>query len=139
MNVMPPPHVEQKQLELAAKAAGIKYLMYVPYSHPHPSGLLYRRDSASRLAVWNPLRDDGDLFRLGLAVPDVDLHQIIVEARAAGPDDLARRVRETFVRAVIERVEAEETRLSQERTQTLTELDDAPVMDAQQDQGVSET
>jgi hypothetical protein len=91
--------VEQNRLELAARAAGIDYVMYVRSCHLHPSGLLYRLDPASRLTVWNPLENDGDLFRLALALPEVDLHKIMVEASSAG-GDVARRVREAFVEAV---------------------------------------
>jgi hypothetical protein len=76
--------IEQKRLELAAKAAGITYIMYSPPSFPHPSGLLHRREPSARLSVWNPLQDDGDLLRLAVAVPHVDLHKIIVEACQVG-------------------------------------------------------
>jgi hypothetical protein len=91
--------LEQKRLELAAKAAGITYLMYMPRSFPHPSGLLYRSEPNARTSIWNPLQNDADLFRLALAVPNVNLHEIITrECRAGG--DVARRVREAFVKAV---------------------------------------
>jgi hypothetical protein len=91
--------LEQRRLELAAKAAGITYLMYMPRSFPHPSGLLYRSEPNARTSIWNPLQNDGDLFRLALAVPDVNLHEIITrECRAGG--DVAGCVREAFVQAV---------------------------------------
>lgn len=91
--------LEQRRLELAAKAAGITYLMYMPRSFPHPSGLLYRSEPNARASIWNPLQNDGDLLRLALAVPNIDLHEIITrEYRAGG--DVARRVREVFVEAV---------------------------------------
>jgi hypothetical protein len=91
--------LEQRQLELAAKAAGITYLRYMPRSFPHPSGLLYRSELNGRTGIWNPLQNDGDLFRLALAVPNVNLHEIInIECQAGG--DVARRVRKAFVQAV---------------------------------------
>jgi hypothetical protein len=91
--------LEQRRLELAAKAAGIAHLMYMPRSFQHPSGLLYRSEPNARTRIWNPLESDGDLFRLALAVPSVNLHEIIVsECKAGG--DVARRVREAFVLAV---------------------------------------
>lgn len=90
--------MEQKRLERAAKVAGITYIMYVRSCHLHWSGLFYRRDPVSRLTVWNPLEDNGDLFQLALAVPEVDLHKIMIEARSDG-GDVARRVREAFCRS----------------------------------------
>lgn len=99
--------LEQKRLELAAKAAGITYLMYMPRSFPHASGLLYRSEPNARTSIWNPLQNDGDLFRLALAVPNVNLHEIIArECRVGG--DVARRVREAFVHAVTGPVRVED-------------------------------
>lgn len=43
--------LEQRQLELAAKAAGIAYLMYMPHSFPHPSGLLCRDQQDGRTHI----------------------------------------------------------------------------------------
>lgn len=100
--------IEQRRLELAAKAAGLSYLMYSPPSDPHRSGLLYRPCPTARLRLWNPLEDDGDLLRLAIAVPGVDLHRIIVETRDACGTDVARRVREAFVDAVIGSLDAED-------------------------------
>jgi hypothetical protein len=100
--------IEQRRLELAAKAAGLSYLMYSPPSYPHRSGLLYRPCPTARLRLWNPLEDDGDLLRLAIAVPGVDLHRIIAEARAAGGNDVGRRVREAFVDEVIGSLGAED-------------------------------
>lgn len=100
--------IEQRRLELAAKAAGLSYLIYSPPSYPHRSGLLYRPCPTARLRLWNPLEDDGDLLRLAIAVPGVDLHSIIVEARSAGGSDVGRRVREAFVDAVIRSLGAED-------------------------------
>jgi hypothetical protein len=100
--------IEQRRRELAAKAAGLSYLMYSPPSYPHRSGLLYRSCPTARLSLWNPLEDDGDLLRLAIAVSGVDLHSIIVEARSAGGSDVGRRVGEAFVDAVIGPLGAED-------------------------------
>lgn len=51
------------------------------------------------MSVWNVLDDDGNLLRIALAVPSVDLHKIIVEALQLGDVDVARRVRLAFVEA----------------------------------------
>lgn len=99
--------LEQRKLELAAKAAGITYLMYMPRSFPHPSGLLYRSQPNARTSIWNPLQNDADLFRLALAVPSINLHEIIVRECQAG-GDVARRVREAFVEAVAGPVHVED-------------------------------
>jgi hypothetical protein len=99
--------LEQRRLELAAKAAGIAYLMYMPRSFPHPSGLLHRSEPNALTSIWNPLENDSDLFRLALAVPNVNLHEIIVRECQAG-GDVARRVREAFVQAVTGPVYLEE-------------------------------
>jgi hypothetical protein len=73
--------------------------MYMPRSFQHPSGLLHRSEPNARTCIWNPLESDGDLFRLALAVPSVNLHEIIVRECQAG-GDVARSVREAFVLAV---------------------------------------
>jgi hypothetical protein len=122
---------EQEQLELAARVAGITYVMYVPSCHLHPSGLLHRRDPTSRLAVWNPLQNDGDLFRLALAVPDVDLNKVMTEARSAG-GDVARRVRKNFVQAVTEKVQAEDRARPRGPAQTEPSPGDMQTADAKQ-------
>jgi hypothetical protein len=112
--------LEQRRLELAAKAAGITYLMYMPRSFPHRSGLLYRSEPNARTTIWNPLQDDGDLFRLALAVPSVNLHEIIVRECSAG-GDVACRVREAFVQAVTGPIRTEsQTRSSAEADEEST-------------------
>lgn len=92
---------EQRLLERVANMVGFEYLMYVPAAFPHRSGLVYKREHA-RMSVWNPLTDDGDLFRLAVAAPEVDL-QIIKSASRSCQDRLGIRcatVREAFVQAV---------------------------------------
>ncbi|WP_413674374.1 hypothetical protein ACEN9H_08425 [Massilia cellulosiltytica] len=93
---------EQRLLELVANMVGFEYLMYVPAAFPHRSGLLYKREHA-RMSVWNPLTDDGDLFRLAVAAPGVDLQKIIKSVSRSCQDGLELRcaaVREAFVQAV---------------------------------------
>ena len=93
---------EKRLLELIANMVGFEYLMYVPVSFPHRSGLLYQRENA-RLAVWNPLVDDGDLFRLAVAAPAVNLHEIINSVSQSCRDSFEIRcaiVREAFVQAL---------------------------------------
>lgn len=55
---------DRELLELAAKAAGLEYLEYVPESYPSRAGLLHGNPNG-RLFVWNPLDDDGEALRLG--------------------------------------------------------------------------
>jgi hypothetical protein len=93
---------EQRLLELVANMVGFEYLMYVPSAFPHRSGLLYKREHA-RMSVCNPLTDDGDLFRLAVVAPGVDLQKIIESASRSCQDRLEIRcatVREAFVHAV---------------------------------------
>lgn len=130
--------VEQRQLELAAKAAGLEYLMYQPYSFPHPSGLSYRSGPDARLSIWNPLDDDGDLLRLAVAVPSVDLHKIIVEAVKAGGADVGRRVRQAFVDAVTGPVRAEDLAQQPAPAPAEAQAHGAPAADGQQAQPTSE-
>jgi hypothetical protein len=138
MNMTLPFRIEQKRLELAAKAAGITYIMYSPPSFPHPSGLLYRREPGARLSVWNPLQDDGDLLRLAVAVPHVDLHMIIVEACQVGGADVGRRVREAFVDAVTGPVREEDPPQRPAPAQAEAQAHDVPAADVQQAQPTSE-
>jgi len=98
--------IEQKLLELVANAVGFEYVMYVPTSFPHGSGLLYKREHA-RMSVWKPLDDDGDLFRLAVAAPSVNLQRVIESAAGTGEEKLEMRcayVREFFVQAVAKAV-----------------------------------
>jgi hypothetical protein len=98
--------IEQKLLELVANAVGFEYVMYVPTSFPHRSGLLYKREHV-RMSVWNPLVDDGDLFRLAVAAPSVNLQRVIESAYRAGEEKLEMRcayIRESFVQAVAKAV-----------------------------------
>jgi hypothetical protein len=99
-------NIEQKLLELVANAGGFKYMMYVPRSFPHRSGLLYKREHAL-MSVWNPLVDDGDLFRLAVAAPSVNLQRIIDSAAGSDQEKLGIRcayIRESFVQAVVKAV-----------------------------------
>ncbi len=109
MSTMSVAITEQKLLEQAAKRAGFDYLMYVPESWPHPSGLLYSRPNA-RVRVWNPCDNDGDLLYLAAAVPNVDLQRIITDASQLDGDPATRLeyVRRTFVRAVVDQGTAAE-------------------------------
>jgi hypothetical protein len=132
-----PFRIEQKRLELAAKAAGITYIMYSP-SFPHPSGLLHRREPGTRLSMWNPLLDDGDLLRLAVAVPHVDLHKIIVEACQAGGADVGRRVREAFVDAVTGPVREEDLPQRPAPAQAEAQAHGASAVNVQQAQLTSE-
>jgi hypothetical protein len=138
MNTTLPFRIEQRRLELAAKAAGITYLMYTPPSYPHPSGLLYHPEPGARLTVWNPLQDDGDLLRLAVAIPGVDLHKIIVEASQAGGADVRRRVRESFVDAVTGPVRAEDLAQQPGPAQADPQAHDVPAVGGQQAKAASE-
>ena len=97
---------EQKLLELVANAVGFEYLMYVPASFPQRSGLLYKREHG-RMSVWNPLVDDGDLFRLAVAAPAVNQQMIINSVSRPCQGKLEIRcacVHGAFVQAVATRV-----------------------------------
>lgn len=90
---------EKRMLELAARAVEFKYLMYMPASYPHRSGLLYKKEDG-RTGMWNPLVDDGDIFRLAVAAPSFDLREIILSTPKAVEESLENRcarVREAFV------------------------------------------
>jgi hypothetical protein len=55
------------------------------------------------MSVWNPLIDDGDLFRLAVAIPAVNLQEIVSSISRSSQDNLEIRcavVREAFVQAV---------------------------------------
>lgn len=94
-------HSEQQLLELTAQAIGFDYLMYVPETYPHASGLLYR-NATGRLQMWNPRLNDSDLLQLALAKPNINLHHVIVRACDASTNLASRRqyVRDAFVQAV---------------------------------------
>lgn len=97
-------------LELAARAIKLRYLMYMQASYPHRSGLLYNKEDG-RTAMWNPLVDDGDLLRLAVAAPSVDLREVILsmpQAVQEGLETRCARVREAFVLKVAEAVAATE-------------------------------
>lgn len=56
-----------------------------------------------RTAMWNPLIDDGDLFRLAVAAPSFDLREAILSVPQVVDEILERRctrVREAFVLAI---------------------------------------
>jgi hypothetical protein len=93
---------EQKLLEPDASTVGFEYMMYVPTSFSQRSGLLYRREHAP-LSAWNPLVDDGDLFRLAVDASSFNLQRIIDSASGSGQQNLEIRcdyIRELLVRAV---------------------------------------
>jgi hypothetical protein len=97
---------EKSVLELAARAIKLRYLMYMPASYPHRSGLLYNKEDG-RVAMWNPLVDDGDIFRLAVAAPSVDLREVMLSMPQVVQESLENRcsrVREAFVLKVAESV-----------------------------------
>lgn len=100
-------HCERQLLENAARAIGFAYLMYVPTSHPHASGLLYRNVDG-RLKVWNPRLNDADLLQLAVAAPSVNLHTLIIQARDTSTDDTLRRkhLRESVLNAISQHASA---------------------------------
>lgn len=90
---------EKTVLEMAARAIELRYLMYMPASYPHRSGLLYKKEDG-RTAMWNPLIDDGDFFRLAIAAPSVDLREVILsipQAVQESQENRCARIREAFV------------------------------------------
>ena len=118
---MTTPTTDRELLELAAKAAGIKY--DADASKPHPeSGAFWglwlefdREPSEYDRRYWNPLTDDGDALRLavklnlGISIP---VHQTIradvvcfrdasVNVREGGDDPYAA-IRRAIVRAAAE-------------------------------------
>lgn len=106
MNNTVPINTEKRVLELVARVIDLEYLMYMPASFPHRSGLLYMTDNA-RTAMWNPLIDDGDLFRLAVAAPTFDLREAILSVPQAVDDGLENRcarVREAFVLKIAESI-----------------------------------
>jgi hypothetical protein len=54
---------DEKLLELAAKAAGIKLIQMPPGVYRNATGAK-PENNAFGLPTWNPLTDDGDAFRL---------------------------------------------------------------------------
>lgn len=120
---------EKRLLELAARAVELRYLMYMPPSYPHRSGLLYRKEDG-RTAIWNPLVDDGDMFRLAVAAPSVDLREVILSTPKAVQESLENRcarVREAFVLKVAENAAATDA----EHPESSTDLDRASEKGAQ--------
>jgi hypothetical protein len=106
MNNTLPINSEKNVLELVARVIELEYLMYMPASFPHRSGLLYKNGNA-RAAMWNPLIDDGDLFRLAVAAPFFDLREAILSVPQAVDESLENRcarVREAFVLNIAESV-----------------------------------
>lgn len=52
------------------------------------------------MAMWNPLVDDGDIFRLAVAAPSVDLREVILSTPQVIQESLENRcarIREAFV------------------------------------------
>jgi hypothetical protein len=103
---------EKRVLELAARAIELRYLMYMPASYPHRSGLLYNKEDG-RTAMWNPLIDDGDIFRLAVAALSVDLREVILSTPRVAQESLENqcaRIREAFVLKLAESVQDIETK-----------------------------
>ena len=101
-----PPDREKIILELAAHVIELKYLMYMPASFPHRSGLLYKKEDG-RTAMWNPLIDDGDIFRLAVAAPSFNLREVIFSVPQAFGESLENRcarVREAFLLSIAESI-----------------------------------
>lgn len=108
---------EKSVLEMAARAIGLKYLMYMPPSYPHRSGLLYMKEDG-RSTLWNPLVDDGDIFRLAVAAPSIDLRDVILSTPRVDQESLENRcarVREAYVLKIVESVAGAES-TSREQT-----------------------
>jgi hypothetical protein len=104
--------------------------MYMPPSYPHRSGLLYRKDDG-HTAMWNPLIDDGDMFRLAVAAPSVDLREVILATPQAVQESLetrCARVREAFVLKLIESGAKgnAEVEVEAEHHESFAELDRVP-------------
>lgn len=91
--------IEREMLELAAKAAG-----YTPTRVTNDGVVLMRGIRVN----WKPMDDDGDAFRLAVALPSLDLKSVIADAWRA-TDDLVERRR--FVRHAIVRFASEIGRL----------------------------
>jgi hypothetical protein len=92
---------EQNFLELVVNTIGFEFMMYLSPSFSYRSCVLYKREHA-RVLGRNQLFDDGDAFRLAVAVPANDLQRIINFAFPADPWDLEDRyayVRKAFVQA----------------------------------------
>jgi len=120
-----PSDFEKRVLELTARVIELKYLMYMPATYPHRSGLLYTKEDG-RVAMWNPIIDDGDIFRLAVAVPSFDLREVILSAPQASGDSLENRcarVREAFVLSIAQRAGHTETREYENRADPKTVLE----------------
>jgi len=78
---------ERQFLKLVANGAAFEYVMYVPTSFSHRSGLLYKREY-ERMAVWNSLVGDSGLLRLAVAALSIHLQRIIHSASGSGRHDL---------------------------------------------------
>ena len=92
------PHRDEQMLMLAARAARMD--VKAEYSWM-PGARPYIRDNA-RMAVWNPLEDDGDAFRLAVYMGflkenreqlDIALAAMFAtDTLPADPDEAARRM-----------------------------------------------
>jgi len=73
---------ERELLELAAKAAGMDYLVWTPGSSPIVPG----EKRINGQMVWNPIHDDGDAFRLAVRLGiEVGVYARISKCAATTP------------------------------------------------------
>lgn len=99
---------DQELLERAARAADVKLAVISPFVHRHGEGAMLMDGS-----IWNPLDDDGDAFRLMVALgmevkcysnvtiattpDDADTEEVVGE-ETCKPDEVAA-TRRAIVRA----------------------------------------
>lgn len=103
---------DKEMIELAAKAAGIKYDEI--RSKPHPKSgcfwglwLTYDREpSEYDRRYWTPLTDDGDAFRLAVAlqldITFINGDVVVLNVSEGGGCDQYAQAREAIVRAAVQ-------------------------------------
>lgn len=96
---------DRELLEMAANAAGYRYAWLETAGYPEISQLrIVSKDWEGpywECMDWNPLTDDGDVLRLAVSIPALNLQWIIAEAWQAHSDHAGRMayVRRAIVRA----------------------------------------
>lgn len=73
---------DRELLELAAKAAGMDYLVWTPGVSPLVPG----EKRINGQMVWNPIHDDGDALRLAVRL-DIEIEPVRFGGRAIVRDD----------------------------------------------------